>query len=96
MKRMILILCFCVLFSILYIPLIPFYSITEQVFSEIKKPELGTERKSDCKECHSRSKMIKGSAKPDVQDQGIKKRDDKLAPPPDHIRKDKRKTKGLQ
>jgi len=40
--------------------------------------------------------MIKGSAKPDVQDQGIKKRDDKLAPPPDHIRKDKRKTKGLQ
>ncbi len=85
MKRMILILCFCIMFLILHTPLI---------YSEIKKPDIGTEKKYNCKECHSRSATIRGSEKPTVQGQSIKKHDDKLTPPQDHIRKDKRKNKG--
>ncbi|MBI3583159.1 MAG: hypothetical protein HY096_04320 [Nitrospinae bacterium] len=95
MKRMILILCFCILFLILHIPLIPFYSITGQVYSEIKKPALGTEIKPDCKECHSRNATIRGSGKPAIPGQPMKG-DGKPTPPPDHIRKDKRKNKGQQ
>lgn len=95
MKQIILILCFCVLFSILYIPLIPFYSITGQVYSEIKKPVVGTEIKPDCKECHSRNAAIKGSAKSAIPGQPMKG-DGKLTPPPDHIQKDKRKKTGQQ
>lgn len=87
MKRIFFILCFWVFFLILYTPLI---------YSEIKKPELGTEIKPDCKECHSRSKVMKGSEKPAVQGQGIRKGDDKPIPPPDHIRKDKRGKAGQQ
>ena len=96
MKQIVLILCFCFLFSIIYIPLNPFYSITGQVYSEIKKPVVGTEKKPDCKECHNRSATMKGSAKPTAQDQGIRKGDGKLTPPPDHIRKDKRRKTGQQ
>lgn len=97
MKQIVLISCFCFLFSILYIPLIPFYSITGQVYSEIKKPVVGTEKKPDCKECHNRSAAIKGSGKPTAQGgQGIGKGDGSLIPPPDHIRKDKRRKTGQQ
>lgn len=86
MKIRVLILCFWAVFSLVYTPI---------VYSEIKKPELGTEIKPDCKECHSRNKVTGGSAKPTAPGQLIKG-EGKPIPPPDHIKKDKRKNKGQQ
>lgn len=82
MKIRVLTLCLWAAFSLFYTPI---------VYSETKKPEMGTEIKPDCKKCHSRSKMT-GSAKPTIQDQ--LKGESKPTPPPNHIQKDKRKKLG--
>ena len=82
MKIRVLTLCLWAAFSLFYTPI---------VYSETKKPEMGTEIKPDCKKCHSRSKMT-GSAKPTIQDQ--LKKESKPTLPPNHIQKDKRKKLG--